>query len=93
MGGLVFALFSACCTILAVICVTVFGASAQFVVNMYFIYLMLTTVALVAAPVCIFLFNFRRKWAGDPVFRPLDRPLWPAIEYRVPSHPLHLNMR
>ncbi len=73
MGGLVFVLFSACCTILAVICVTVFGASAQFIVNMYFIYLMFSAVALLAAPVCIFLVNLRQKWAGNSVSNPLDQ--------------------
>ena len=58
MVAIVFSLFGVCCTFLAAASVIFFGVSVSYIVNMYFVYLTLTAVAVVAVPGARFLFSF-----------------------------------
>jgi cobalamin biosynthesis protein CobD/CbiB len=58
MIAITFALFSAVCTFLAAMSVIFLGVSVTYIVNMYFIYLTLTAIAVVAVPGARFLFSF-----------------------------------
>jgi len=61
MVAIAFVLFSACCTFLAVISVIFFGVSVSYIVNLYFLYLTLTAVMLLAIPGSIYLFDRIQK--------------------------------
>ena len=63
MVAITFAVFSAACTFLAVMSAVYFGVSVSSIVNLYFIYLTLTAVVVVAVPVAKFQFRLFQKWA------------------------------
>jgi hypothetical protein len=67
MFAVVFAIFSACCTLIAAISVIFFGVSVSFIVKMYFLYLMLSAVAVPTIPGAVFLFNLLQKWTRGSI--------------------------
>jgi hypothetical protein len=73
MVAIAFVLFSACCTLLSVISVIFFGVSVSYIVKLYFLYLTLTAVMVIAIPGFIFLFDRIQK-ASRACF-PSPRPL------------------
>ena len=67
MIAVVFALFSACCTLIAAISVIFFGVSVSFIVKMYFLYLMLNAVVVLTVPGAVFLFNMLQEWTRGSI--------------------------
>jgi hypothetical protein len=61
MVAIAFVLFSACCTLLSVISVIFFGVSVSYIVKLYFLYLTLTAVMVIAILGSIFLFDRIQK--------------------------------
>jgi hypothetical protein len=61
MVAIAFVLFSACCTLLSAISVIFFGVSVSYIVKLYFLYLTLTAVMVIAIPGFIFLFDRIQK--------------------------------
>jgi hypothetical protein len=73
MVAIAFVLFSACCTFLSAISVIFFGVSVSYIVKLYFLYLTLTAVMVIAIPGSIFLFDRIQK--GSRACFPSQRPL------------------
>ncbi len=58
-----------------------FGVSAQTIVNIYFVYLILSVVVVLATSTTIFILGLRQKWAEGPIA--LDQDRAPSVGDRV----------
>ncbi len=62
MVAIVFVVFSAWCTLISAISVIFFGVSVSLIAEMYFLYITLTAVVVLAVPGAIFWLDLLQKW-------------------------------